>query len=181
MLAQVSMDEPNVNWKMYKLVEERGENEQLQGLINVGSCGLRVVHGAFRSGPQKTKWSTESILKALYKLFDGSPAKREDYSAITGSNKFLLPFCGNRWVEDKEVADRALQIWPDVMVYIRETIKKPKGEVSVSHSFTTIRSAVQDCLITAKLEFFVSTASIMEPFLLCLRLKPHSCLSSCLS
>ena len=128
------------------------------------------------------KWCLEdrdvdSILKALYKLFDESPAKREDYSAITGSNKFPLPFCGNRWVEDKKVAERALQIWPDVMVYIKETVKKPKGEVPVSYSFTTIRSAVQDCLTTAKLEFFVSTASIMEPFLL----MPYSCLSLCLS
>ena len=68
-----------------KLVEERGENEQLPGLINVGSCGLRVVHGAFRSGAQKTKWGADSILKALYKVFDKSPAKREDYSAITGT------------------------------------------------------------------------------------------------
>ena len=52
------------------------------------------------------------------------------------------------------------------MAYIKETIKKPKGEVPVSYSFTTIRSTVQDCLITAKLKFFVPTASIMEPFLL---------------
>ena len=84
MLAQVSMDGPNVNWNMYgKLVEERGENEWLPGLINVGSCGLHVVHGTFRSGAQKIKWGVDSILKALYKLFDESSAKREDYSAIT--------------------------------------------------------------------------------------------------
>ena len=69
-------------------------------------------------------------------------------------------------MKDKKIAERALQIWPDVMVYSKETIKKSKGEVPVSYSFTTIRSAVQECLITTKLEFFVSTASIMEPFLL---------------
>ena len=41
MLAQVSMDGPNVNWKMYdKLVEERGENEQLPGLINLDHVGF---------------------------------------------------------------------------------------------------------------------------------------------
>ena len=75
MLAQVSMDGPNVNWKMYdKLVGERGENEQLLGLINVGSCGLHAVHGAFRSGAEKTNWVIDSILKAPYKLFDKSPA-----------------------------------------------------------------------------------------------------------
>ena len=79
MLAQVSVDGPNINRKIYdKLVEERGENEHLPGLINVGSCGLHVVYGAFRSGAQKTKWGVKSIVKALYKLFDGCPAKREE-------------------------------------------------------------------------------------------------------
>ena len=100
MLAQVTMDGPNVRWKMYdKLVEERGEDDQLQGLINVGSYGLHVEHGAFRSGAQKTKWVVDSIFKVLYILFDESPTKREDYSANTGNNTFPLPFCGNRWVE----------------------------------------------------------------------------------
>ena len=60
MLAQVSVDGPNVNWKCIdKLVMERGENEQLSGLIYVGSCGIHVVHGAFRSGAQKTKWGID--------------------------------------------------------------------------------------------------------------------------
>ena len=108
-----------------ELVEERGENEQLPGLINVGSCQLHLVPGAFRSGAQKTKCGVDSILKAMYKLFGESPAKREDFSAITRSNKFLLPFFGNRWVEDKKVAERAQQIWPDVVIYIKETVKKP--------------------------------------------------------
>ena len=126
----------------------------MPGLINVGTCGLHVVHGALRRGTQKTKWDVDSILKALYKLFDESPAKREDYNTINGSNKFPLPFCGNRWVEDKKVVERAQQIWPDMILYIKETVKKPKGEVPVSYS-TAASSAIQDCLITAKLEFFV--------------------------
>ena len=95
MLAQVSMNGPNVNWKMYKLVEKRGENEHLPVLINVGSCGFHVVHGAFRCVAQKTKWFVDSILKSLYKLFGESPAKREDYTTITESNTFALSFCGN--------------------------------------------------------------------------------------
>ena len=97
----------------------------------------------FQKWCPEDKWGVDTILKAPYKLFDESSAKREDYSAVTGSNKFPLPFCRNGWVEDKKVAERALQIWPDVMVYIKETIKKPKGEVPVSYSFTIMRSAVQ--------------------------------------
>ena len=93
-MVQVSMDGPNVNWKMLsKITEERSSTEHYPGLINVSSCSLHVVHGAFRSGESKTKWEIDTLLKALHNLFDESPAKREDYTKITGSDIFPLPFC----------------------------------------------------------------------------------------
>ena len=139
--------------------------EYYPGLINVGSCSLHVVHGAFRSGMIKTKWGIDSLLKALHSLFDESPAKREDYIKVTGSEMFALPFCVHRWIEDKKVAERALQIWPHIIIYICETLKKSKSQILTSCSFSTLRSAVQDKLITAKLEFFVSVAAVPKPCL----------------
>ena len=48
-LIQVSMDGPNINWKMLDLiVEDRNSNETYPNLLDVGSCSLHVVHGAFR-------------------------------------------------------------------------------------------------------------------------------------
>ena len=77
-MVQVSMDGPNVNWKMLnKITEERCSVEHYLGLINVGSCSLHVVHDAFRSGVIKTKWGIDSVLKALHNLFDESPAKEK--------------------------------------------------------------------------------------------------------
>ena len=114
-MLPVSMDGPNVNWKLYdSIVEEQNENDDYPDLIDIGSCSLHVVHGAFRTGVQKTKWGIDSILQALYNLFPNSPAKREDYTKITGSKVFPLPFSGTRWIEDKKVADRALEIWPNI-------------------------------------------------------------------
>ena len=165
-MVQVSMDGPNVNWKLYdSLVEDRNENEDYPALIDVGSCSLHVIHGAFRAGTQKTKWGIDTMLKALNNLFHDSPAKREDYQQITGSTVFPLPFCGHRWVEDKKVADRALEIWPNIVKYINETLKKPRSQIPSSSSFSTLRSAVQDGLTVAKLQIFASTASILMPYL----------------
>ena len=165
-MLQVSMDGPNVNWKLYdSIVEEWNENDDYPDLIDIGSCSLHVVHGAFRTGVQKTKWGIDSILQALYNLFPNSPAKREDYTKITGSKVFPLPFSGTRWIEDKKVADRALEIWPNITKYVSETLKKPKSQVPTSGYFATVRSAVQDNLIVAKLQFFASTASVMMPYL----------------
>ena len=56
-MLQVSMDGSNVNWKLYdSIVEEQNENDDYPDLIDIGSCSLHVVHGAFRTGVQKTKW-----------------------------------------------------------------------------------------------------------------------------
>ena len=144
------------------ITEKRCSVEHYPGLINVGSCSFHAVYGAFRSGVIKTKWGIDSILKALHNLFDESPAKREDYIKVTGSEMFALPFCDHRWIEDKKVAERALQIWPHIITYICET---EKVRVKFPPSFSTFRSAVQDKLITAKLEYFVSVAAVLKPYL----------------
>ena len=87
---------------------------------------------------QKMKWGIDSILQALYNLFSNSPAKREDYSQITGLKVFPLPFSGTRWIEDKKVADRALEIWPNITKYVNETLKsqrvKFQHQVTLPHS-----------------------------------------------
>ena len=102
-LIQVSMDGLNVNWKMLDLmVEDKNSNETYPKLLDVGSCGLHVVHGAFRTGLKQTGWGIDQVLKSLHSLFHDAPARREDYIRIAGSEVFPLEFCGHRWLETKE-------------------------------------------------------------------------------
>ena len=132
------MDGPNVNWKLYdSIVQEQSANDNYPDLIDIGSCSLHVVHGAFRTGAQKTKWGIDGILKALYNLFPQSPGKREDCKKITRSNMFPLPFSGTRWIEDKKVADKVLEIWCNIAKYVSETLKKPKSQGPTSGYFAT--------------------------------------------
>ena len=82
-MLQLLMDGTNVNWKLYdSIVEEQNENDDYPDLTDIGSCRLHVVHGAFRTGVQKTEWEINSILLALYNLFPNSPAKRQDYTTL---------------------------------------------------------------------------------------------------
>ena len=144
-MIQVSMDGPNVNWKLLSsIVDERQSNDDYPQLLDIGSCSLHVIHGAFWKGMNKTNWGIDSILKALHNLFDKSLAK---------------------WLEDKKVADRALEIRSHITTYISEILKKLKHKIPATSSFVTVRSAVHDPLMPAKLAFFASTASIMLPYL----------------
>ena len=146
------------------IVEDRNQNDDCPALINIGSCSLHAVYGAFRSGVQKTKWEINGVLKAVHNLFDESSAKW-DYQNITGSKGFLLPLCGQRWIEDKKVTDRAFDVWPNNAKYVNETLKKRKSKIPGLSSFATLETAVQDGLIVAKLHFISSDATIMMPYL----------------
>ena len=69
-LIQVSMDGPNVNWKMLDLiVEDRNSNETYPNLLDVGSCSLHVVHGAFRTGMKQTGWGIDLLYKIIIQSF----------------------------------------------------------------------------------------------------------------
>ena len=165
-LIQLSMDGPNINWKMLDLiVEDRNSNETHPNLLDVGSCSLHVVHGAFRTGMKQTDWGIDLLLKSLCRHLHETPARKEDYTKMTGSEVFPLQFCGHRWLEDKRVAERAVEMWPSLTTYITEILKKPKSQVPTSSSFSTVKSAVLNKLTTAKLEFFMSIAAAMRPYL----------------
>ena len=88
-IIQVSMDGPSVNWKFYdELVKQRQEME-LHQLINIGSCGLHIIHSAFKTGVEKTDWCIKNTLKGSFQIMHDTPARRSDYPSITGSDIFL--------------------------------------------------------------------------------------------
>ena len=78
---------------------------------------------------------------------------------------FPLQFCRHIWLEDKRIAERAVEMWPSLTTYITEILKKPKSQVPTSSSFSTVKSAILNKLTTAKLEFFMSIAAAMRPYL----------------
>ena len=67
---------------------------------------------------------------------------------MTGSEVFPLQFCGHRWLEDKRVAERAVEMWTSLTTCITEILKKPTSQVPTSSSFSTVKSAVLNKLKT---------------------------------
>ena len=137
-LLQTSMDGLRVNWKLLPLLCEDREKKDadLPKLLNVSSCGLHVAHAAFCKGCQATDWKT-GLLRVIWYLFHDSPARRDDYTTVTGSTVFSLKFCATQWVEDDK-AERTLEIWPNVEKYIKHVLKEPKSKQPTSASYSTI-------------------------------------------
>ena len=82
-IIQVSMDCPSVNLKFYQELVKYREEIELQRMIDIGSCGLHIVHGAFQTGVKKTDWTMKETLKGSHKVLHDTPARRADYISIT--------------------------------------------------------------------------------------------------
>ena len=87
------MDGPNINWKFYKDITLQIKTD-FNDLIDIGSCGLRILHGAFKTAIEKNKLfgELESLFSSVYWLFKDFPARRDDFEKITGSSCYPIKF-----------------------------------------------------------------------------------------
>ena len=101
------------------------EEEEYSKLINIGSFGLHVVHGAFKIGTLATGWEINKILHAMWEIFNESPVRRDIYLRERLCEIFPLHFCKTRWVEDEAVAERAIQLWPNIVKIVMYWLSLP--------------------------------------------------------
>ncbi|KAM7281494.1 hypothetical protein ISCGN_006217 [Ixodes scapularis] len=98
------MDGPNVNLKFPRsLKEELRASDTNHQILDIGSCGIQVVSGAFKAGHAATHWDLVVFLCGSYNLFKCVPARRADYIHFTGSALFALKFCSVRWLKNSKV------------------------------------------------------------------------------
>ncbi|XP_049522642.1 uncharacterized protein LOC125945108 [Dermacentor silvarum] len=163
-ILQISMDGPNVNMKFLREIkQELCESSDGCQILDVGSCGLHVVNGAFKTGHAATGWQLVEFLRAIYNLFKCVPARRAEYARITGSNVYPLKFCAVRWLENVSVISRALEVLPYLKVYIESCRNENKRPTSASYG--VVETAIRDPLLSAKLTFMLRIAEELQPFL----------------
>ena len=85
-MAQISVDGPSVHLKFLQRVQDHREVREQPLLVDIGSCGLHTIHGAFKAGVQSTNWMLKEVLISAYHILHDSPAQRDDYQTVTESS-----------------------------------------------------------------------------------------------
>ena len=67
-LIQVSSDGPKVNLAFLKNLQELRAEEEHPRLIDIGTCGLHVVHGSFQLGEKASDWKIKKLLSSLQNI-----------------------------------------------------------------------------------------------------------------
>lgn len=153
------MDGPNVNWLFLK--EYKAHSEELK-LLEIRSCGLHCMHNAFKGAIEATHWDIALFLRALYNLFKNVPARGALYTQYSGSTMTPKNFGCIRWLENSAVAQRAIDVTPNVQKFV-DGVKKYEIEPK-SESFRLVSKFINDPLLCPKLAFFKSLACDVEPF-----------------
>ena len=92
----ISMDGPSVNHKFLKLLKVDWQKLLVHKLIDIGSCNLHIISGAFKTGAQKTGWNIDKTLKGSYQIFHETPARREDYELVNSCDSYPKFFTATR-------------------------------------------------------------------------------------
>jgi hypothetical protein len=167
-LLQLSMDGPNVNLKLEKMLKEDIAKQTPKKMIEIGTCGLHILHNAFKAGSTATHWDIDNFISSCYHLFHDSPARRDDFCAVYGATveeaQFPKKFCTHRWLENADAAQRIIDILPTLKAYL-EAVNKKKVTRPMCKSFIEIEKGLRDPLLQSKLEFFAAIAREVEPFL----------------
>ncbi|KXJ20267.1 hypothetical protein AC249_AIPGENE16597 [Exaiptasia diaphana] len=141
------MDGPNVNWKFFGDLKTKIHDDFGSLLINIGSCGLHIMYNAFKRGMDGTRWKVDSYLLGLYRLFKDAPARKENFLKVTNSNVTPLKFVNHRWLENVPAAQRAIDMWDSVLLYVKAaeegTVNKPKN----CKSYETVKECLDKPLL----------------------------------
>lgn len=95
-VLQLSMDGPNVNKKLKRLLKSDIARQTTMKMLDIGTCGLHILHNSFRAGCAATGWDLEAVLSCCYNFFHDSLARREDFITVTGATQLPAKFCRHR-------------------------------------------------------------------------------------
>ena len=85
------MDGPNTNWEVLKLLHSHQSSKGCSSHIrNIGSYGLHIVHGAFKTGMKSQGWKINQVFRSMFGLLHKSPARRDTYIRVGETDQFPI-------------------------------------------------------------------------------------------
>ena len=166
-MLQVSMDGPNVNLKAHRELKKWLQEKYGHELLDVGTCPLHQVHNSLKAAMDTNSFKMQQFLRSLYNLFHDAPARRGEFTLLTGSSKFPQSFATHRWADNRRAAERAVDMFPSLEKFCNAVESKTKGVTQItSQSYkNVIKFVLHDKFALVKLEFFISLCRKIEPFL----------------
>ena len=123
-----------------------------------------MVQGGFQCGVEATGWKLDGLLRSMFYLLRDSPARRDDFTTVTGSTLFPLKLCGTGWLEDVPVAKSTADMEPHFQIYYNNS-SRYKEQVPKIQSFYNVMQHIQNPLTPANLTSLDVLQKLLHLFL----------------
>ena len=148
-----------------KFIAAREENDEPK-LAEIGSCSLHIVYGSLNASVNASHWKVNEVMKKIWKILSDSPAQRHIYLMSSISGILSQRFCGSRWVENEDTAEKAILVWPYIVPFIKHFLALCSSKRSKNNkSFDKLAQSVNAKLMIIKLTFFKEVAHLLNEFL----------------
>ena len=168
-LIMLGSDGPNVNKKVFRLIDKIVEEERGSGLVDIGTCNLHVVHNSYLKGLSKFGDVGKELIIHVYHFFKKFPARWDDFSAIQIKEKCdtrrFMKHTSTRWLTLGPAAERLLSQWPAVIEYFLKFIPLKRSNLVTTEKFKIISKYLKYPDIKVELQFLVESSELFTPFL----------------
>lgn len=141
-LLTLSRDGPNVNKKVFRLMNEEFKKKTGKKLIDVGSCDIHIIHNGFKKGLDKYGKNIADLSINLHYFFDGEALRSEEYRTIQTKHKMehhrFIKHLPARWLTLMDSALRIIEQQNVTEEYFLKYIPKSRPEVMNSISYKTV-------------------------------------------
>ena len=92
MWLQLPIEGPNINWEVLGKLDDKLISDNFARTLHIGSCAEHIIHGFLKDGIHKSEWRFDKLLKAMFWLFNESPARFDVYRFEGDTDKFPFRF-----------------------------------------------------------------------------------------
>ena len=65
-MLQLSIDGPNLNWRVLDLLNSFREEKEWNDFLYLGSCRLLAIHAVFQTGLKAAKWDIAKVFRSMW-------------------------------------------------------------------------------------------------------------------
>ncbi|XP_048511379.1 uncharacterized protein LOC125500995 [Athalia rosae] len=165
-LLMLGSDGPNVNKKVFRLVNEHAKIGRNKGLLDIGTCNIHIVHNAFLKGLEQLGHNVSQLAIQVFYYFDGWPKRWEDYTII--QQNCSVPFhrfikhVPSRWLTLQDSARRLLEQWEAIREFFLKAVPKQK-QLPSKHG-DDIATTLKNPTLKAEICFVIESADVHQSF-----------------
>lgn len=170
-VIQLSRDNPNVNRRLNRLIEEEQISEVGKvRMLDTGACLIHPSHGSFKKAIGELDVEMETIIVCHHSLFKLSTVRRDKFAEkckeLGLQQLEYLEFCSTRWLVAGPCCERIDYLWDGMAAFVKDYPKEDK-QITKNGVFKNLQKFYSDENIEAnrcRIKFVMYTASKHEPF-----------------